>query len=106
LSKLRIVNRKEIKRLSRAFKALSHPNRLQLFVNLIDESRVDDGGHTCFLTSLLKNLNVGAPTVSHHIKELANADLIETDREGKQLSCSINPEMARELSALFAFAVE
>ena len=100
------MTKKEIKRLSKALKALSHPNRLQLFLNLIQESGDvgEDIGHTCFLTSLLANLNIGAPTVSHHIKELANADLIETNREGKQLSCSINPEMVKELNALFAFA--
>ena len=98
---------REIKRLSKAFKALSHPNRLQLFVNLINETQIDhEAGHTCFLASMLGNLSVGAPTVSHHIKELANADLIETFRDGKQLSCTVNPEMARELGALFGFAVE
>ena len=99
------MTKQEIKRLSKAFKALSHPNRLQLFLNLIQETGdISEGvGHTCFLTNLLGNLNVGAPTVSHHIKELANADLIETNREGKQLSCSINPDMVKELSALFAF---
>ena len=31
----------ELKRLSKVFKALSNPNRLQLFLNLLDESRLD-----------------------------------------------------------------
>lgn len=103
------MTEKEIKKLSKAFKALSHPNRLQLFLNLVDKSEVgvpESEGHTCFLTSFLGNLNVGAPTVSHHIKELANADLIETTREGKQLSCAVNLDVVRELQAVFAFADE
>ncbi len=102
------ADKKAVKRLSKAFKALSHPNRLQLFLNLIDETQggatMDvEGVHTCFLTSLLGNLNVGASTISHHIKELANAELIETTREGKQLSVSIDHDMVRELAAVFDF---
>jgi DNA-binding transcriptional ArsR family regulator len=90
--------------LSKAFKALSNPNRLQLFLNLLSESRVDlaEGkAHNCFLATLLGNLKIGAPTVSHHVKELVNADLIDTQREGKQLSCSINPKMVEALRAVF-----
>ena len=69
----------EIKRLSRAFKALSNPNRLQLFLNLLEESRLDLAKgrvHDCFLAGVLKNLSIGAPTVSHHVKELEDAGLI------------------------------
>ena len=94
----------ELKRLSKVFKALSNPNRLQLFLNLLEESRLDlakGRGHDCFLASLLNNLNIGAPTVSHHIKELENAGLIETYREGKQLICTIRPEAMHELTHLF-----
>ena len=93
-----------MKRLSRVFKALSNPNRLQLFVNLLDESRLDLAKgrvHDCFLAQLLGNLKVGAPTVSHHVKELADAGLIDTQREGKQLICSVKPEAMQELRALF-----
>lgn len=87
---------KDIKRAARMFKALSHPNRLQLFVNLLEESKLDLAKgrvHDCFLAKLLGGLgDVGAPTVSHHVKELADAGLIQTQREGKQLSCSVDPD--------------
>jgi ArsR family transcriptional regulator, arsenate/arsenite/antimonite-responsive transcriptional repressor len=93
-----------VKELARAFKALSHPNRLRLFLNLLEESRLDLARgrvHDCFLATLLGDLKIGAPTVSHHVKELEGAGLIETQREGKQLTCSINPEAVRRLRALF-----
>ncbi len=78
------------------FRALSNPNRLRLFMNLLDESKLDLAKgrvHDCFLVKLLGGLgDIGAPTVSHHVKELADAGLIHTQREGKQLICSVDPD--------------
>ena len=95
------MNREEIDQLSKAFKALSNPNRLKLFLNLIEESQmnVEEGG--CFLGTLIKNLPVGAPTVSHHIKELVHAGLIRTERSGKQLVCTINKDAVKRLGQIF-----
>ncbi len=85
----------DVDRLARMFKALANPNRLRLFLNLLDESKLDLAKgriHDCFLVKLLGGLgDLGAPTVSHHIKELADAGLITTTREGKQLACSVDP---------------
>lgn len=98
-----VRDKAELKRLSKVFKALANPNRLQLFLNLLEESRLDLAKgrvHDCFLSSLLGNLNIGAPTVSHHVKELENAGLIETHKEGKQLICTIRPEGIADLRAV------
>ncbi|CAN5385772.1 metalloregulator ArsR/SmtB family transcription factor [soil metagenome] len=84
----------DVDRLARMFRALSNPNRLRLFLNLLDESKLDLAKgrvHDCFLVKLLAGLDLGAPTVSHHVKELADAGLIHTQREGKQLTCSVDP---------------
>ena len=93
----------DLKRLARMFRALSNPHRLKLFVDLYEESRLDlqrGRVHDCFLSKLLGDLPISAPTVSHHVKELADAGLITTEREGKQLICSINPDAVRELREL------
>ena len=98
------MNRDEIDQLSKAFKALSNPNRLRLFLNLMKESEMSvDEGHEsgCFLGTLIQNLNVGAPTVSHHIKELVNANLIKTERRGKQLVCTIDTATLQRVKHLF-----
>ena len=70
----------DVDKLARMFRALSNPNRLRLFMNLLDESKLDLAKgrvHDCFLVKLLGGLDdIGAPTVSHHVKELADAGLI------------------------------
>ena len=50
---------------------------------------------------IIKSLNIGAPTISHHIKELSNAQLIFTEKKGKFLICRINENLAKEVSSLF-----
>ena len=87
--------------LARMFRALGNPNRLRLFMNLLEESKLDLAKgriHDCFLAKLLGGLgDIGAPTVSHHVKELADAGLIQTQREGKQLICSVDPRGLEQL---------
>ena len=87
--------------LARMFRALGNPNRLRLFMNLLEESKLDLAKgrvHDCFLVKLLGGLgDIGAPTVSHHVKELSDAGLIQTQREGKQLICSVDPKGLEQL---------
>jgi DNA-binding transcriptional ArsR family regulator len=100
------VTHPEIKALARVFKALSNPHRLQLFINLLDESRIDLAKgrvHDCFLVRILDGLPIGKPTISHHVKELADAGVITTEREGKQLVCTINPAALEAMRALVEF---
>jgi DNA-binding transcriptional ArsR family regulator len=101
------VSDRELDRTARMFKALSNPNRLRLFLNLLEESKLDLARgrvHDCFLAKLLGDLNIGAPTVSHHVKELADAGLIRTQREGKQLSCAVDPDGLAALQAALTVA--
>lgn len=91
--------------MSKVFRALSNKNRLQIFLNLLDESRLDlakGRTHDCFLANILSGLRIGAPSVSHHLRELESAGLIETAKEGKQLVCSIRPEAMKELAVFFS----
>ena len=49
----------------------------------------------------LRSLKIGSPTVSHHVKELVNAELITAEREGKFLVCRINPKTCDLARAMF-----
>lgn len=86
--------------LAKMFKALSNPNRLRLFTEIFEaRGRYEGGGRGCFLNSIMDRLNIQAPTVSHHLKELVEAGLVHTDREGKFVTCSVNPKAIEQLRA-------
>ena len=82
----------DIKRLSRILKALANENRLQLYLAIREAHTLTVAPPTCFAYALAADLGIGAPTVSHHLKELERADLIVTRRVGKQVAADINPE--------------
>lgn len=77
--------------LTKVFKALANQTRLELYLQIARQNEADfDTGTECFITDIVSSLNIGAPTVSHHLKELSNADLITTERRGKFLTATIN----------------
>ena len=77
----------ETAKLAKILKALSHQKRLELYLEIArhNESDFEAGECECFICDIMESLNIGAPTVSHHLKELSNADLITTERRGKFL---------------------
>ena len=74
-------------KLAKLLKALSHQKRLELYLEVAKHSERDFEArkNECFICTIMESLNIGAPTVSHHLKELSNADLITTERRGKFL---------------------
>jgi len=82
----------DIKRLAKVLKALSHPNRLEIYLALAKKNQTAqfDAGGECLITDIIRSLKIGAPTISHHLKELENADLITTERRGKFLIAKLN----------------
>ena len=63
--------------LSRVFKALADPVRLRL-LSMITGA---EGGEAC-VCELTVGFDVSGPTISHHLKVLREAGLIEGDRRG------------------------
>ncbi len=88
-------------KLAKIFKALSNPNRLELYLNIAEANeRTFETDCECFVSDIIQSLNIGAPTVSHHIKELTNANLVYTEKKGKYLTCKINKEILEEVKAI------
>ena len=91
------------------FKALSNPHRLQIFNILTGCCEPGalcstDEMMSCCVGELDSQLNIASSTLSHHLKELNHAGLIEMQRDGKQVLCSINPSTLADVANLFPSA--
>lgn len=91
---------------SAMFAALSNPNRLRLFLRIIDHcgltpSCMTDEGIGACVGDLADGLGLAPSTVSHHLKELRQAGLISMTRRGRTVECAISPDALGELSTLF-----
>ncbi|MDI6725186.1 MAG: metalloregulator ArsR/SmtB family transcription factor [Methanobacterium sp.] len=91
----------DTKKMAKVFKALSNPNRLELYLQIVKAHETCyEANCGCFISDIAKSLNIGAPTISHHLKELANAELIFTERKGKFVVARVNEEMVNEVNEL------
>jgi ArsR family transcriptional regulator len=81
---------------SRAFKALGDPVRLRL-LSLITSAQ----GEIC-VCDLTGGFDVSGPTISHHLKILREAGLVDCERRGTWVYYWANPERLQWMSALLA----
>lgn len=90
-------------RLAKILKALSSPKRLELYLEIVNKNEAcfKTGGE-CFITDIIESFDIGAPTISHHLKELANAGLINTERRGKYLIATVNEKTVNEVRSMLA----
>jgi ArsR family transcriptional regulator len=94
-------------RAAEAFRALSNPHRLRIFLRL---ATCCGGGSAvcvedevpCCVGDLGRDLEVAPSTVSHHLRELRRAGLVEMERRGRFIECRVDPERVQELSTFFA----
>ena len=80
------------KQMALIFKALSDENRIRILKLL-------HNGEMC-ACKLLDALNISQPTLSHHMKILCDAGIVNGRKEGKWMHYSIYSESAEELSAM------
>ncbi len=96
--------------LSRAFRALGHPHRLTIVGALLgravaccsdertDECALDPA--SCNVGELATLVYIAPSTLSHHLKELQDAGVIERSREGRFLYCRVNQPLLDALTAV------
>ena len=85
------------KSLAAAFKALSDPVRLRL-LSLIASF---EGGEAC-VCDLTGPFDVSQPTISHHLRVLREAGLIDSERRGTWVYYWVLPDALRRLGSLLA----
>ena len=98
--------RTEVERNAERFKALSNPNRLALFHRM---TQCCAPGTRCDISAtsqlsvgeLGEGLDIAPSTLSHHLKELNRAGLVQMERHGKQILCWVEPGTLEELASVF-----
>jgi ArsR family transcriptional regulator, arsenate/arsenite/antimonite-responsive transcriptional repressor len=81
--------------LAAKMKALSDPVRLRLLSVVASHG----GGEAC-VCDLSAGIEVGQPTISHHLKVLKTAGLLTSERRGSWVYYRVIPEALQELSQL------
>jgi len=76
------------------FRALGDPNRVRI-VNLLATS----SGPVC-ACELYEPLGLAQPTVSHHLKKLTDAGLLEREQRGKWAYFSLKRDAVEKLAAV------
>lgn len=83
--------------LAHVFKALADPVRLRLFSLIASH----DGVEAC-VCDLTPAFDVTQPTISHHLKVLRDAALIDSERRATWIYYRVRPEALTRLSDLLA----
>ena len=81
--------------LARMFKALGDPVRLRLLSMVASH----DGGEAC-VCDLVPAFDLSQPTISHHLKVLREAGLMECERRGTWVYYRVVPAALVQLSAV------
>lgn len=93
--------------MSRAFRALGHPHRLTIVRALVgravaccrrereEECSLDPA--SCNVGELGRLVSIAPSTLSHHLRELCDAGVIERGRKGRFIYCRVNEDLLKAL---------
>jgi ArsR family transcriptional regulator len=77
------------------FKAMADPARVRI-LNLLATS----GGEPVCVCHLTEPLGLSQPTVSHHLKKLTDAGILDREQRGKWAYYALKPGAAEKLAAV------
>jgi ArsR family transcriptional regulator, arsenate/arsenite/antimonite-responsive transcriptional repressor len=87
----------EVDATARLFRVLGDPARIRILNALANSSEP-----VC-VCHLIEPLGVSQPTVSHHLKTLTEAGLLDREQRGKWAYFTLRPEAAERLASLLDF---
>ena len=82
---------------SRMLKALADPVRLRLISMVLSH----EGGEACAMCDLTEGFDLAVSTLSHHLKILHDAGLVDRDKRGVWVYYKARPEAMDALRTLF-----
>lgn len=91
------LSAKEAQQKALVFKALADPNRLRL----LSIVKAGESGEAC-VCDLTEPLDLGQPTVSHHLKILVDAGLLNREKRGTWAYYSLVPGALDDAAGLLA----
>ena len=81
------------------FKALADPVRLRLLSSVASHA----GGQACVCDiAAVAGIDVGQPTISHHLKVLRDAGLLTSQRRGSWVYYTVVSDVLQDLSSLLS----
>ncbi len=79
--------RLDLKKIEKISKALGDPFRLKM-MEMIKKQK-----NPCQCTAIVETVDLAQSTISHHLKQLVDADLIIAEKDGRNASYQINREV-------------
>ncbi|PCJ98910.1 MAG: transcriptional regulator [Flavobacteriaceae bacterium] len=92
ITKTQIFNEKQNK-LATILKVLAHPARIAILEYISKQK-------ACICNDIVAEIGLAQPTISQHLKELKNIDLISGEIEGKKVCYCINLKKWKEIQQL------
>ncbi|MCF6309403.1 MAG: helix-turn-helix domain-containing protein [Sulfurimonas sp.] len=106
----------DMKQKIKIFKALGNETRFLIFKNVftngytcsIDKKQPDIvvGAHTTCVSTIAEHFSFSLPTISKHLKELREANIITMEKKGNKIYIEPNLEIVKDLAECFALLVE
>jgi DNA-binding transcriptional ArsR family regulator len=78
--------------LAKTFKAIGHPARIAIIELILKQN-------SCICGDIVNEIPLSQPTISQHLKELKNANIIQGSIEGNSICYCVNMDTIEKISA-------
>lgn len=91
----------DLKLLVRQFKALSNEHRLKLLLQIVAHEHTHGRAQGCLINEMVADWRICAATISHHIRIMESAHLIDVEKVGKFIVARVNLDTYERHMRLF-----
>ncbi|MDB5012972.1 MAG: putative transcriptional regulator [Daejeonella sp.] len=86
-----LISEMDLKKVERISKALSDPNRIKILQQIAKKKQ-----ECYYCTEIFGVIDLCQPSISHHFKQLVDADLIIGQKEGRAMKYTLNKDVMDE----------